>query len=264
MRVLLLGDVLSKIGRNALKIGLPQLKEYYQIDLCVANVENAAGMFGITKKVKNVISNCGVDIMTSGNHIWDKSEGVELLGLDNDILRPANYPEDVPGKGHLITEINGTSVAVINLQGRVFMPAIDCPFRTVDKILRELEDNIKIILVDIHAEATSEKLAMAFYLDGRVSVVVGTHTHVPTADERILRNGTAYQTDLGMSGPFDSVIGMKKKETINRFLKGIKQKFKIGGEIPVIEGLFVDIDNRTGKARKVERILKKIDEKECQ
>ena len=216
MKVLLIGDILSKTGRKALKVGLPGLKEFYDIDLCVANVENAAGMFGITKKTKEAISDAGVDIMTSGNHIWDKAEGVNLLDSDEDILRPANYPEDAPGSGYLTTEINGIHVAVINIQGRVFMPSIDCPFRAVDKILRNFGDNIKIIIVDIHAEATSEKLAMGFFLDGRVSVVVGTHTHIPTGDERILENGTAYQTDLGMAGPFDSVIGMRKKETIDR------------------------------------------------
>jgi metallophosphoesterase (TIGR00282 family) len=259
MKVLLIGDILSKTGRNALKCGLPGLRENYDIDLCVANVENAAGMFGITKKIKDIISDAGVDIMTSGNHIWDKAEGVKLLDSDEDILRPANYPEDVPGSGYLITEVNGIPVAVINIQGRVFMPSIDCPFRAVDKILRNLGDHVKIIIVDIHAEATSEKLAMGFFLDGRVSVVAGTHTHVPTGDERILGNGTAYQTDLGMAGPFDSVIGMRKKETIDRFLLGIKQKFRVGGEIPVIEGLVVDIDDKTGKAKTVERILKRVE-----
>jgi metallophosphoesterase (TIGR00282 family) len=259
MKVLLIGDILSKIGRNALKYGLPNLKKFYNVDLCIGNIENASGMFGITKKVKNIISDAGVDIMTSGNHIWDKAEGVQLLDSDEDILRPANYPKGVPGRGYLITNVNGISVAVINLQGRVFMPPIDCPFQSVDNILRKLDNRIKIIIVDIHAEATSEKLAMAFFLDGKVSVVVGTHTHVPTGDERILEGGTAYQTDLGMTGPFDSVIGMKKKETINRFLLGIKQKFKVGGNIPVIEGLFVDIDDETGKAQRVERVLKRVD-----
>ena len=257
MRVLLLGDILSRVGRNALKNSLTEVREKYRVDLCLTNVENAAGMFGVTRKVKNEISRAGVDIMTSGNHIWDNSQGVELLETDTDILRPANYPDDVPGRGFLIMEYNNVQVAVINLQGRIFMPATDCPFRKADEILEALDDSIKIVLVDFHAEATSEKLAMGFYLDGRVSGVAGTHTHVPTADERILEKGTAYQTDIGMVGPFDSVIGMKKKSVIKRFITGTKHRFSPGGSEPVIQGLSVEIDHRTGRAVSVERVFER-------
>ncbi len=259
MKLLMVGDVLSKSGRQALRYGLSDLRESYGVDLCVANVENAAGMFGITEKVKDAISEAGVDIMTSGNHIWDKNEGIGLLDSDEDILRPANYPKGVPGRGYMVKKVGTVQVAVINIQGRIFMPPTDCPFRKVDSILCDIDPSVSVIIVDFHAEATSEKLAMGFYLDGRVSVVAGTHTHVPTADERILEGGTAYQSDIGMAGPFDSVIGMRKKETINRFLKGINQRFRVGGADPVIEGLFVEIDDKTGKAVRLERILKRVE-----
>ncbi len=260
MRVLLLGDVLSRVGRKALKGSLAAVREKFLVDLCLANVENAAGMFGITRKVKNEISRAGVDIMTSGNHIWDKRQGVELLDTDMDILRPANYPDEAPGKGFLVMDCNNVKVAAVNLQGRIFMPATDCPFRKADEILGALENKAKIILVDFHAEATSEKLALGFYLDGRVSVVAGTHTHVPTADQRILKEGTAYQTDIGMVGPFDSVIGMKKKSVIKRFITGTKQRFSAGGSDPVIQGLCVEIDEETGRAMNIERVFERVEE----
>ncbi|MBU8921052.1 MAG: YmdB family metallophosphoesterase, partial [Bacteroidales bacterium] len=202
MNVLMLGDVLSRVGRKALGAGLPSLKEEYNVDLCTANVENAAGMFGVTEKVIREIRDAGVDVMTSGNHIWDKREGIRLLDASDDLLRPANYPPGVPGIGYTITEAGGRSACVINLQGRTFMPDIDCPFRKADDILASMPSDVKIIIIDFHAEATSEKLALANYLDGRVSLLAGTHTHIPTADERILPQGTGYQTDIGMTGPY--------------------------------------------------------------
>ncbi len=260
MRILVIGDVLSKTGRLALKNGLPQLKETLGVDFCTANVENGAGMFGVTRKVVEEIRASGVDAMTSGNHIWDKREGISLLDEFNDMLRPANYPPGVPGRGWRVFNAGQTKVCVINLQGRTFMPDIDCPFRTADRVLSEIDPGIRIKIVDFHAEATSEKLALAYYLDGRVSILAGSHTHVPTADERIFPGGTAYQTDVGMAGPFNSVIGVQPEQVIERFLKGINVRFQVGGDTPVIQGMLVDLNDSTGMAVNVERVHHPVDE----
>jgi metallophosphoesterase (TIGR00282 family) len=254
MRILIIGDVLSKTGRQALRNGLPRLKERLGVDFCTANVENGAGMFGVTRKVIEEITASGVDVMTSGNHIWDKSEGISLLKERTDILRPANYPPGVPGRGWKVFDAGPVKVGVINLQGRTFMPDIDCPFRTADRVLSELDPGVRVRIVDFHAEATSEKLALAYYLDGRVSILAGSHTHVPTADERIFPGGMAYQTDVGMAGPFNSVIGVKPEQVIERFLKGINVRFQVGGDTPVIQGMLVDVNESTGMAANVERI----------
>lgn len=254
MKILMIGDVLSKIGRKALIDGLPAMRKRLGADMVTANVENGAGMFGITEKVIEEITSSGVDIMTGGNHIWDKREGIRLMEDRDDLLRPANYPPGVPGYGHVIRDMAGRMVCVINLQGRTFMPDIDCPFRKADEILSSIPSNVKIIAVDFHAEATSEKLALAHYLDGRVSVLAGTHTHIPTADERILPKGTAYQTDIGMAGPYSSIIGVNKEQVIERFLKGINVRLQVGGEDPCIEGLLAEVDDQSGKALKVTRI----------
>jgi metallophosphoesterase (TIGR00282 family) len=262
MKILVIGDVLSKTGRLALKNGLPALKNRLGVDLCTANVENGAGMFGVTRNVVDDIRASGVDVMTSGNHIWDKREGVSLLGEYSDLLRPANYPPGVQGRGWKIHSTGKGDVAVINLQGRTFMPDIDCPFRTADRVLADIDPGVRVIVVDIHAEATSEKLALAYYLDGRVSVLAGSHTHVPTADERIFPGGMAYQTDVGMAGPFNSVIGVRPGQVIERFLKGVNVRFQVGGDTPVIQGLLADIDEATGRARNVERIHEPVSEGE--
>jgi metallophosphoesterase (TIGR00282 family) len=259
MRVLCIGDIIARTGRKALQAGLPRLRERLGVDLCIGNVENAAGIFGITERVANDIAAAGIDVMTSGNHIWDKREGVALLDGRSDILRPANYPPGVAGKGVLMREISQLPVAVINVQGRTFMHAIDCPFRAADALLAELPGAVRIILVDFHAEATSEKQALGFYLDGRVSAVFGTHTHVQTADERILPRGTAFITDAGMVGPIDSIIGVRKEQVIERFLKGIPVRFEVAPGVAHIEALFVDIDEATGLARRVERIRERVD-----
>jgi metallophosphoesterase (TIGR00282 family) len=264
MRILFLGDIISKTGRKALANGLRDLKERLSIDLCIGNVENAAGIFGVTQKVIDEITSFGVDIMTSGNHIWDKREGVALLDTRDDILRPANYPPGVSGKGFMVREINRTPVSVINLQGRTFMVPIDCPFRTADAILAEIPPGVKIILVDFHAEATSEKQALGAYLDGRVSAVVGTHTHVQTADERVLPNGTAFITDLGMVGPIDSVIGVRKEQVIERFVRGVAVRFEVASGAACIEGIMVDVNEATGRAREVLRIRERIEIREEQ
>ncbi|MDD3642081.1 MAG: TIGR00282 family metallophosphoesterase [Candidatus Krumholzibacteria bacterium] len=262
MRVLIIGDVLSKTGRKALVEGLSRLRGRLGIDLCTANVENAAGMFGVTRQVVGEISSSGVDVMTSGNHIFDKREGVSLLDERSDLLRPANYPPGVPGRGWMIGAAGGVPYCVINLQGRTFMTDIDCPFRTADRIIAEIPPEVKVRIVDFHAEATSEKLALAYHLAGRVSAVAGSHTHVPTADERILPGGTAYQTDVGMAGPFDSVIGVRPEQVIERFLTGIPVRFQVGGDTACIEGLFVEIDDASGEALRVERVDERVGEGE--
>ncbi|MCX5753901.1 MAG: TIGR00282 family metallophosphoesterase [Candidatus Krumholzibacteria bacterium] len=254
MRILFLGDIISKSGRRALAEGLGVLKTRHAVDLCVGNVENAAAIFGITQKVIDEIVACGVDIMTSGNHVWDKREGLSLLDSREDLLRPANYPPGVPGRGFVVRETRGTPFAVINLQGRTFMTPIDCPFRSADAILSEIPPGVKIVLVDFHAEATSEKQALAAYLDGRVSAVVGTHTHVQTADERILPGGTGFITDVGMVGPIDSVIGVRKEQVIERFMRALPVRFEVSDGAACIGGLLVDVDEATGHAREVVRI----------
>jgi metallophosphoesterase (TIGR00282 family) len=259
MRVLFLGDIIAKTGRRALQAGLPRLRGRLGADLCIANVENAAGIFGVTERVVNDIVAAGVDIMTSGNHVWDKREGVALLDRRTDILRPANYPPGVAGRGFVLREIALTPVAVMNLQGRTFMHAIDCPFRTADALLAEFPAAVRVILVDFHAEATSEKQALGLYLDGRVSAVVGTHTHVQTADERILPRGTAFMTDIGMVGPVDSIIGVRKEQVIDRFIKGIPVRFEVASGRSHIDGCLVDVDEATGRARSVERVRERVE-----
>jgi metallophosphoesterase (TIGR00282 family) len=260
MNVLFLGDIISKTGRRALKASLDDLKRRTGSDLVIGNVENAAGLFGITKKVIDEISASGVDVMTSGNHVWDKREGIALLDSRNDIIRPANYPEGVPGRGFLLRQIDGTEVCIINIQGRTFMLPIDCPFRRVSAILSDISPSIRVIIVDLHAEATSEKLAMGFFLAGRVSAVVGTHTHVPTADERILAGGTAYISDVGMVGPRDSIIGVKKKQVIDRFIYGIPQRLQVESGAVTIDSVLIDIDEASGRARSIRRIHEEIGE----
>src|SRR5215510_7756880 len=206
-RVLLTGDTMARAGRRVLEERLHSLREQFEIDFVVTNVENAAGGFSITSRIAQDLFAAGVDVMTSGNHIFDKKEILEFIEREPRLLRPANYAPGVPGKGRWVGKAKGLPVAVINLQGRVFMPPCDDPFRVADAQLAALEPSVKIILVDMHAEATSEKMAMGRYLDGRVSAVYGTHTHVQTADEQIMPEGTAYLTDLGMTGPHDGVIG---------------------------------------------------------
>lgn len=262
MKVLFIGDIIARTGRQALAEALPGLRKRFEVDLCVGNVENAAGIFGVTEQVVEEVVATGVDIMTSGNHIWDKREGIPLLDTRKDLLRPANYPPSVPGRGFVITEVGHVPVAVINLQGRTYMPMTDCPFRKADEILAGISPTVKIVLVDFHAEATSEKVCIGYYLDGRVSAVVGTHTHVPTADERILPNGTAYITDVGMTGGCESVIGVRKEEVIQRFLGGTPVRLRASRERPCVEALFVDIDDATGTAKSVTRILEEIEESE--
>jgi hypothetical protein len=254
MRILLVGDIVGRAGRRVMLERLSEVRCEYELDLVVANVENAAGGFSITPRIAEELFAAGVDVMTSGNHIYDKKEIFEYIASERRLLRPANYPLGVPGNGLWIGQVNSASVAVLNLQGRVFMPPSDDPFRCADQHLATLPPELKIILVDLHAEATAEKVAMGRYLDGRVSAVVGTHTHVQTADEQILPGGTAYLTDLGMTGPHDGVIGMQTGTILPRFLTGLAPRMEPSeGEIQM-NGLIVDVDEQSGKAFRVDRL----------
>jgi metallophosphoesterase (TIGR00282 family) len=251
--LLFIGDVIGRPGRAALKDCLPRLKETYKPDVVIANGENAAGGIGITEPVSREMLSL-VDVLTSGNHVWDKKEASSLLERNPRLLRPANYPPRNPGHGTYVFETwKGQKVGVMNLQGRVFMEPVDCPFRTADDVLLKLRVETPVILVDFHAEATSEKQAMGWYLDGRVSAVIGTHTHVPTADERILPGGTAFLTDIGMVGGYDSVIGIKKEQALERFLTARPQRFEPSKKGMVFSAVFVSIETATGRALSIKR-----------
>lgn len=255
MKILFIGDTVGHPGRAIVHQHLRHIQQDYSVDLTILNCENAAGGFGVTPKIADELLDWGVDVLTSGNHIWDKKEILPYLARHTRILRPANYPADNPGRGALIVKTkSGEEAAVINIQGRAFMPPIDDPFRTVDAELAKLPKHIKVIFVDMHAEATAEKVAMGWYLDGRVSAVVGTHQHIPTADETILPGGTAYQTDAGMSGPYFSVIGVVKEDAIRRFLTQIPERFETASQDARLNSVLIDIDSTTGKALHIERI----------
>jgi 2',3'-cyclic-nucleotide 2'-phosphodiesterase len=256
MKLLFVGDVIGKPGRRALQNLLPRLVDRHRADYVVVNVENSAGGFGVTPDVLAEISDLPIDCYTSGNHIWDKKEGVELLDREKRLLRPANYPDGNPGHGLYVGETAaGIPVATINLEGRVYMSYLDSPFLVADRLLQKLDPRIKVVFVDFHAEVTSEKQAMGFYLDGRVSAVIGTHTHVQTADERILPAGTGFLTDAGMTGPYESVIGMRTDRVLKRFLLQTHAAFEVAKRDVRLAGAVVDIDEETGKARGIERLL---------
>jgi metallophosphoesterase (TIGR00282 family) len=256
VKLLFVGDLVGSPGRKIVRKLLPGLVDRHQVDFCVANVENAAGGFGITPDVMSELDGLPIDCFTSGNHIWDKKEGVALLDADDRILRPANYPDGNPGRGLYVGETPaGIPVAVMNLEGQVFMKALESPFRTADRLLATLPKKVKVVFVDFHAEATSEKLALGFHLDGRVSAVVGTHTHVPTADERILPKGTAFQCDVGMTGPYESIIGMQVERVLHRFLMHTPSSFEVAKRDVRLAATLVDVDEETGHARAIERLL---------
>lgn len=258
MNILFIGDIVGQAGRNILRQSIKALQKEFAADLTVANCENAAAGYGITPKLAEELFESGVDVLTSGNHIWDKKEIFSYLAKTPRLLRPMNYPEGNAGHGTVVVETRGgTPAAVMNVQGRVFMPAIDDPFRSIDRALEALPREVRVIFVDVHAEATSEKVAMGWHLDGRVSAVVGTHTHIPTADETILPSGTAYITDVGMTGPFDSVIGSLREQVMQRFLLQIPQKLDSASKDPRLNGVVVEIDEKTGRARRIERIARK-------
>lgn len=254
MRILMIGDIVGRPGRNAVKEQLQTIRQELNLDMIVANGENAAGGNGITPEIAKELFGCGIDVMTMGNHVWDKKDIIPYIEKDNRILRPANYPPGTPGKGVGIFNIKGTNVAVMNLSGRVYLPAMDCPFRLADQLIKEIAGQAKIILVDFHAEATSEKIAMGWYLDGRVSAVVGTHTHVQTADERVLPDGTAYITDLGMTGPLDSVLGVKTELIIQKFLTQMPVRFEVADGPYQFNAVIVEVEEDTGRAISIERV----------
>lgn len=255
MKILFIGDIVGKPGRRALKEGLPSLIDRHKIDFVIANAENAAGGFGVTKPVVEEILSIGVNILTSGNHIWDKKESVPLMLKEKRLLRPANYPDNVPGKGDIIAESpSGIKVGVLNLSGRVFMHNLNCPFITAEKFLASMKLEAKVIVVDFHAEATSEKCALGWFLDGEVTAVIGTHTHVQTADEKILPGGTAYITDAGMTGPSNSIIGVKKELIIDKFLTQMPVRFETAGGDTVLSGVLIDVSPDSGRAIGIERL----------
>jgi hypothetical protein len=254
MRVLMVGDVYGEPGRAAIQTLLPRLREQYAVDLAVVNVENAAGGFGITPPMAKAFLEQGVDVMTTGNHVWDKKEIVPHIVKENLLLRPANFPEGTPGVGHVTVKAGPYRVAVVNLMGRVFMSPIDCPFRKADEIVASLRRETPIILVDMHAEATSESVAMGWHLNGRVSAVVGTHRHVQTADERVLPGGTAYITDLGMTGPTDGVIGVDREQIIQRFMTQMPIRFETAKGPAALHGVLITLDPETGRASDIQRL----------
>lgn len=254
IKILAIGDIIGRVGRNIVGDKLQGLVDRYRIDLVVANGENSAGGMGMTPDRTREIFSYGVNVITSGNHVWNKSEILEILDSEPSFIRPANYPPGVAGKGYCIVNVRGVSICVINLIGRVLMTTLDCPFRKFDEIYNEVKDKCKIIIIDFHAEATSEKQALGWYVDGRASALFGTHTHVQTADERILTKGTGYITDIGMTGPFDSVIGMKKEKSIDFFLYQTKMRFEPATENPGINGVIITINPATGKTENIVRL----------
>jgi len=256
MRVLFVGDIVGKTGRYALKALLPNLTDKYKTDLVIVNGENIAGGFGLTESLVSELFRMGVHVVTTGNHVWDKKDFVQYIAKDNRVLRPLNYPPGVPGCGSIVmNSISGVKIAVLNVSGRVFMSYnLDCPFRTVHAELQNLSRETNIIIVDIHAEATSEKVAFGFFVDGKVSAVIGTHTHIQTADEKILANGTAYITDVGMTGPTNSVIGIEIPQIIERFLTNMPARFEIAQGEAVLSAVVIEINNDTGKATGIQRL----------
>lgn len=256
MNILFIGDVVGSLGRDMVHEYVPKLKEKFHPHVTIINGENAAAGKGITEKIYRGFLEVGAQAVTLGNHTWDNREIFDFIDQAKYMIRPANFPENNPGKGIVYLKINAFEVAVINLQGRTFLPAIDCPFEKAEKLINEARERTPFIFVDFHGEATSEKQAMGWYLDGRASAVVGTHTHVQTADERILPGGTAYISDVGMTGPYDGVLGVEKEAVLKRFLMALPVRF----EIPKIgrkqlSAVFIELDDKSGMAKKIQRIL---------
>lgn len=260
MRVLFVGDIVGAPGRLVVRDRLADVVSQRQIDLVIANGENSASGFGITPRLADELFAAGIEVVTGGNHSWDRKEILEYLPHEPRLLRPANFPNGSPGKGLLVSRAkNGTGYAVMNLQGRTFMTPIDDPFRTATQQLATIPPEIKVVIVDMHAEATSEKQAMGWYLDGKVSAVVGTHTHVATADNRVLPNGTAFITDVGMTGPHNSVIGMETQGVLQRFLDALPARFAVAEGDVQMNTVLVDVDEATGRARSIERANFRLD-----
>lgn len=256
MRVMLVGDVIGRPGRRAFRKYVQQLRREKAIDVVIANGENSAAGKGLTRTSLDELYSGGADIVTTGNHVWDKKDVLEFIDQEPFLIRPANYPEGTPGKGYCLYPFKAKTIGVMNLSGRSFMPALDCPFQKVDALLREIQKQCDIIFLDFHAETTSEKMAMGWYLDGRVNGVVGTHTHIQTADERILPRGTAYITDLGMVGPWNSVLGVQTDKIIYKFTTGMPVRFEVEAEGPqVFSAVIVEIDDKSNQTLGIERIL---------
>lgn len=254
MNILVIGDIVGRPGRTVLKALLPGLQKEYAIDFTIANAENAAGGRGLTKDVNDEILSYGVDVITMGNHVWDNKNILSFIDDEHRLIRPVNYPEDCPGQGyHIYTAGFNKKVAVINASGRIFLPPLDCPFQVISNLLEQFSPNVDYIIVDFHAEATSEKLAMGYYLDGKVTAVIGTHTHIQTADERILPGGTAYITDIGMTGPSESILGMEKEPVIEKFVTGRPTRFEVASGPTHLQGVVLNLDEATNKVQEIIR-----------
>jgi metallophosphoesterase (TIGR00282 family) len=259
IKILFIGDIVGKAGRCAIEKLVPALLNTNSIDICIANGENAAGGKGITRKISNQLFSYGIDIITSGNHIWSNKDILSALDTDGRILRPANYPDGVKGIGSTTFKSKkGYIIGIINLMGRIFMKPLDCPFKTAEKEIKKLKNKTTVNIIDFHAEATSEKIALGRYLDGKIAAVVGTHTHIQTADEKILPNGTAYITDVGMTGPHDSIIGAKKDAVFQRFLTQVPVKIEAASEDIQLNGVIIEADYDSGKALSIKRVSKKL------
>jgi hypothetical protein len=255
VRILYIGDVVGQPGRKALHARLESVIDREKVDFTIVNIENAAAGFGVTEGILDELSDLPIDLYTSGNHIWDKKEFVERLDDLDNIIRPANYPEGNPGRGRAVKKTaGGVKVGVIQVMGQVFMPPCDNPFYVIERELKALDGDVKVVLVDMHCEATSEKQAMGRHLDGRVSAVVGTHTHVPTADERILPRGTAFQTDVGMTGAYDSIIGFRPEEILEKFLMNTPRRMEVAKRDVRLVGALIDVDEESGQARAIVRV----------
>lgn len=261
MRILFIGDIVGRPGREMLEQNLARLKQELRPNLTIANGENASGGKGISYKVVRFLFEQGIDAITMGNHTWDNKEIFDFIEDETKVIRPANYPEGTPGKGYTYIRYNDIEIGVVNLMGRTFLPPIDCPFRKADQILEEMQKRTKVIFVDFHAEATSEKLAMGWYLDGKVSAVVGTHTHVQTADERILPAGTAMITDVGMTGPRNGILGVEREAVIKKFITQLPVRFEVDKDGPTqLNAVVIDINKASGKAEKITRVSINSDE----
>lgn len=255
MKILFVGDIVGSPGRTALRGLLPEIQREFSVDITVVNAENAAGGLGATPEIIQEILGYGVQAVTMGNHTWRKKALVDRIGSFPQVVRPANYPHGVPGQGAALIHLSdGRELGLVNVLGRVFMQPLACPFETARAEVRKLSESTHTILVDVHAEATSEKVALGWYMDGTCSAVVGTHTHVQTADERVLPRGTAYITDVGMTGPRDGVIGVEREGVIEKFLTGLPNEFKVSKSQPMLNAVFIDTDDQTGKARSIQRI----------
>lgn len=255
MKILFIGDVVGSPGREMIATYLPKLKSKYKPTITIVNGENSAAGKGITEKIYKQILEAGAQVVTLGNHTWDQRELIEVIDYCPNLIRPANFPEGVPGNGYVILKVNQLEVGVISIQGRSFLPPLDCPFRKVDELIAEIKKQTPIIFVDFHAEATSEKQAMGWYLDGRVTAVIGTHTHVQTNDCRILPNKTAYMTDAGMTGPYDGILGMERGDIIHKFLTSLPVRFEVAKGREQLNGVIIDVDSNTGAAKSISPII---------